>query len=536
MGIDIKLKGSLSGAEVDSISEKIEQFLEKEDDDRQLRLRIRLSMEDMILKTYEFLGEGVPYTLMMGKNYGRRFIHFSYGGESFNPIVFSDDASENWSRRIMADLGLSPVWQYKDGLNVLELKFEKKRLGNLESIVLAMIAALAVGFLGMELLSEEIRDSLCELLFRPLQETFFKFLSVFSGFMILLSVACGIFNIGDASSFGLIGKNMFKRFIGITFAVATTVALVSMLLFPAASAENNAAGVDVSGLPDILNLIFDIIPGDPVSPFLNGNAMQVVVLGLIIGVTILILGEKMRTVRDVAQELNTLVMSILTAVCKFLPIYVFLVLTDMIWSDKFKILINIWKPFVAASVLSMLILLFLILYVSVKFKTSPVLLAKKMFVTFMICFSSATCITAFSQTIEDSRDKLGVDPEYVSVALPIRSILYKPALVTELVVLSFCMAQIYDVKISVIWIILTILTSSILTMACPPIPGAVAMLFGILFPELGIPVEAMAFAVTCDVFYDFIDAAVNNSLGMLEFVLQADHLDILDRDVLRKRT
>ena len=129
-----------------------------------------------------------------------------------------------------------------------------------------------------------------------------------------------------------------------------------------------------------------------------------------------------------------------------------------------------------------------------------------------------------------------VDEKYVKVALPIRSIIYMPALVVELIVLIYCMASLYDVSVNISWVIIGIIISSILAMAVPPIPGAVAMLFGILFTQMGIPAEAMAFAVACDAFYDFLDAAVNNSVGIMEFVLQADNLDMLDVKTLRQKS
>ena len=533
MGAQIIRKGILTRTEVDVLSEMIGDFLEKENYDRRTLIQIRMSMEDLILSVCEALGENTPYQLTAGKNIGRQFLRFSYEGDPFDPNDSSEDPSENWSNRIMSELGLAPAWQYKNGSNTLELRLKRKRIGSFGKLLIAIAAGAAFGFLGTAVLPEALRGSLCELFFKPLQGVFFHFLSAFAGIMILLSVSCGIFNMGDISSFSKLGKTMFRRFIGFTLILATAIAIISSFLFPTASGTIDSAEINVSGLSEVLNLIYEIVPGDPITPFKEGNAMQIVFLGVVIGVAILMLGSKTDHIKTAAEECNLLVNDILSFVVKLLPVYVFCLAIDMIWSDTFKLMVNIWKPFTAAAVICILLLLFTILYVSAKFKLSPWSVWKKLLPSFFICLSTAASVSAFSQTISDSTQKFGVDEKYVKVAVPIRSIIYMPALVTELIVVTYSMAQIYEVKVNISWMLLCVLICSILAIAVPPIPGADAMLFGIIFPQLGIPIEAMAFAVTLDAIFDFLGCAVNNSLGMLEFVLQADKLKMLDKELLR---
>ena len=100
----------LTRSEVDVISEQIEMLLEKSGQNKTDRLRTKLMMEDIILNICERFGEDTTYTLYAGTVFGRQFIRLCYTGESFDPNIVSDDPSENWSRRIMSDMGLSPVW------------------------------------------------------------------------------------------------------------------------------------------------------------------------------------------------------------------------------------------------------------------------------------------------------------------------------------------------------------------------------------------------------------------------------------------
>lgn len=46
---------------------------------------------------------------------------------------------------------------------------------------------------------------------------------------------------------------------------------------------------------------------------------------------------------------------------------------------------------------------------------------------------------------------------------------------------------------------------------------------------------SMVIALICDVFYDFLSTEVNNSVGILEMVIQSDRLGMPDRETLRSK-
>lgn len=57
---------------------------------------------------------------------------------------------------------------------------------------------------------------------------------------------------------------------------------------------------------------------------------------------------------------------------------------------------------------------------------------------------------------------------------------------------------------------------------------------GILIKQLGLPGESMAVAGLLSLVLDFIATGFNLGLRHLELILQADHLGMLDQEVLRK--
>ena len=55
-------------------------------------------------------------------------------------------------------------------------------------------------------------------------------------------------------------------------------------------------------------------------------------------------------------------------------------------------------------------------------------------------------------------------------------------------------AQEYGVEVNPVWFIIAVITSSLLAIALPPLPGVGLMLYSTMFAQMGIPVEAIVLA------------------------------------------
>ena len=106
--------------------------------------------------------------------------------------------------------------------------------------------------------------------------------------------------------------------------------------------------------------------------------------------------------------------------------------------------------------------------------------------------------------------------------------------VTEFIVIAFCMAEIYSVTVTPLWIGMAIFTSVILTVATPPIPGGSVALCTLLFTQLGLPLDGIAVAVAIDVIADFFITAAEIFCLQSELVITSGKLNMLDTERLRK--
>ena len=143
-------------------------------------------------------------------------------------------------------------------------------------------------------------------------------------------------------------------------------------------------------------------------------------------------------------------------------------------------------------------------------------------------------MTAFTTSIDICRDKMGIDESYVRFTYPMGNVMYMQGTVMYLSLISVYFAETYDLKVGLMWFVMTALTSTLLAIAVPPIPGAGLTLFTILFSQLGIPKDALVMAVAMDIVFDFVDTGFNIFALHLEVIGGAHAMKQIDHEVLRK--
>ena len=151
MNLRESLTYDLSASAIDEMAEKIDAYLVALKTESKNRHRIRLSMEEILLRMREAFGEETACVLRMGTHFGRPRLLLEVQGVPFDPTVQGGEDGEfsGWSNRMLGSMGLYPLYSYADGKNQVLLKLKKPRRSPLVSLLLALAAAVLVGLAGM---------------------------------------------------------------------------------------------------------------------------------------------------------------------------------------------------------------------------------------------------------------------------------------------------------------------------------------------------------------------------------------------------
>lgn len=522
-----KEKCVLSAGSIDRISQFIEEVLTENGTDKKDILRIRLSAEEILGMWMERLPDA-EVLYKAGERFGRPYLEIWVEGIQISPD--EERGALLFSNRLLSQAGLALTYAYKNGKNCLTCNPPKKmHIGQLAQLALALVFAFCLGIV-FRFLPESAR-TVGLAVTEPLFETMLGILRAISSPMIFFAVCWGIVSIGDPEVVGKLGKRLIVRMITATFLVGIVFSLLFSLLFEISSGKGESFG---SGFSEIYAMVLQIIPSDIVSPFMEGNALQIIFLGVCIGVALLILGQRAVIVQDFVVQINEVVNFLMGVIGKFVPVFVFLSIFNLLLTAEVNYM-GIVKILALVIPGCLLLCVFYIMLTALRFKVSPVVLIRKMLPTFLIGLSTGSSAAAFTTNLETCVKELGIPKKVANFAIPLGQVIYKPDCVVCFLAMALCMAEYYGIDITVMWLVMAILTSGLLAMAVPPVPGGALTVFTVMFAQLGIPQEAIALAVAVNSILDFVMTAAAMTCLQAEVTLTAGGLDMLDEEKLLRK-
>lgn len=522
-------KYELNNTNIDIVSEKIMSFLSNGNVDSKDMLRIRLSAEEILMKYLDLLGEKKSFELFTVKRFKTLRIELHIPGESMNP--FMDDAGEESfiMGNLLASFGLAPVWNYKNGKNIIVFTArKKKKTSQIFQIGAAIVAAFIGGSL-CQILPQNVSDFLVYELVTPIFNTFMGLLSAISGPIIFLSVVWGICGIGDMATFGKIGKKMIGRFLLISCGVGILGTFVCLPFFGMSS-----SGETAFVFSDLFQMILDIIPGNLFTPFTEGNSLQIIFIAIIVGLAMLVLGNSIPLVIGFIEQTNSVIQTIMGVVCSFIPFFVFGSIFTMVAENKFSIVLKSYKSVLVMVLGDVIIMAIYLLAVCIRKKVSPVTLIKKLMPTFIIGATTCSSIAAFATNVDTCEKKLGIEKRIIEIGVPLGQVIFMPGCILCFMAPAYGMAEVFGSSITPVWMITALIICVIVAIAAPPVPGATITCYTILFMQLNIPAEAIAVVVALNVILEFITTGVNLFCLQTELICLSSSLGTLDVDMLRR--
>ena len=521
---------TLSPESIDIVSDQVQEFLTQIGTERKNIIRLKLSIENILLRLKDHFGEEKQFTFSTGSKLHRPYINIDVPGEQFDPTE-SDDEFGEISSHLFMGLGLYPGYAYSRNTNTVSFKLKKRQSNPIKGLLTAVILACIISFLGF-LAPDGVRSACYDSLLTPVYDVFIGILNTVASPMIFLSVAWGIYGIGDAATLGRIGKRMLIRYVAMTGLI--TVFSLAVLL-PFSKLHFASTGMDSSGINKIIELMLGIFPKNIVSPFLEGNTMQIILIASVVGCIMLILGSQTKLIATFIEQINYIIQYLIEMISSFVPVFIFIIILRLVWSDSLSDIYSVWKPFVSYLAVSFAAVLLVLAYVCIKEKTGLTNLIKKLFPSFFIALTTASSSAAFGTTVSSCEYDLGISSKITNFGVPLGMVLYKPTTAVSFIVSSLFFSAQYNVDISITWIITAVIVVTILAIALPPIPGGALACYTILFMQLGIPTEALGVVMILDIFADFTSTGFDTALRQCELVLTADNISMLDKAKLRKK-
>lgn len=516
-----------SNDHIDRVSEEVGKFLASAGVERREALRIKLTLEEVLLEYQAKFGEGAAFQLRCARRFPSVRIEIIVAGEAFDPLHKASEESDV-IRGLLAGIGLAPAWNYKNGKNYITFITKKKPLSGTVKMVLAILLAMVAGF-ALTALPDGISAGVNDYLLTPMTNAFMGLISAVSGPLIFLSVLGSICSMGNMETLGKIGSKTMKVILVYMLVIGVFMTALGSLFYYVEWGSS-----ETSGFAQVLDLVYDIIPSNLFEPFVTGNALQLIFISIMVGLAMLALSSRVSGVFSLVEQLGAIVQMIMAGLSSMLPLLIFVLFTGMISGGNLGALLNSWKMIAVIVLLMAVYYVLNLLRLGLKKKISPVVLFKKAWPTFIVALTTASSAAAFGTNTRDATGKFGIDKRLVEFSVPLGQVLFMPGVFAMLFGMEISFAENCGISITVPWLIIGIITNILLSFAVPPVPGGMMMGFAIAFAQMGIPAEMMGIAIAVNAIVDFPAAATNVSGWQLTLIDVADSLDMLDEEVFYK--
>ncbi|MBE8167641.1 MAG: dicarboxylate/amino acid:cation symporter [Shewanella sp.] len=390
---------------------------------------------------------------------------------------------------------------------------KSKKLGLTAKILLGMLTGLILGFGLRYILPESsfVDEYITNGLLHVIGTIFISCLKMLVVPLVFVSLVCGTCSLSDPSSLGRLGGKTISFYLFTTCVAITLAILATVLIQPGnASMATDALEYTAKAAPSLSQVLIDIVPTNPVKAMTEGKMLQIIIFAVIFGFAISHIGERGKRVAAFFDDINEVIMRVVTLVMQLAPYGVFALIAKLALTVDAKAFAELFKYFFV--VLGVLILHGLVIYpVLLKLLSglNPIIFLKKIRDVHLFAFSTASSSATLPVTIETAEHRMGVNNKIASFTLPLGATINMDGTAIMQGVATVFIAQVYGIDLSIGDYVTVVVTATLASIGTAGVPGVGLVMLAMVLNQVGLPVEGIGLIIGVDRLLDMVRTAVN---------------------------
>lgn len=329
---------------------------------------------------------------------------------------------------------------------------------------------------------------------KPLGTIFLNMIKMIVVPMVFFSITAGVASLGDLKKLRNIGVKVVGLY-ALTSALCVGLGLImANIINPGKgfdlTALSQSTDYEAQAMPSIIDTLIDMFPSNIFTSFTNTNMLQIIVFSVFLGVALIMMGKEGERLLAGVQGCANAMYKITAIVMEFSPIGVCALLADSVGAYGLKIFGPLGK--LILTVYASDVILVLLMYIPMvaflaKFPVKKWL--QGIWKVWVVTASTTSSSGSFPITTSVTNDEFGVSSELSSFSLPLGAtinmnggcIYYAAAIVMT--------AQIYGMNLTPSALVNIIISTVLVAMGCPGVPGGAIIMTTILLTNMGLPLE-----------------------------------------------
>jgi Na+/H+-dicarboxylate symporter len=239
------------------------------------------------------------------------------------------------------------------------------------------------------------------------------------------------------------------------------------------------------------------------------NFLQLVVFTIFTGVTINLVGEKAKPVKDFVSSAAQITFKMIENIVKLAPLGVFGYISWIVGTQGLESLESLGKLVVAVLTACAFQYLLFGVMIFVFTRLSPMPFYKKMLPTQSLAFATSSSKATLSTAMGQLQERLGVSKSNANFLMPLGACINMDGTAIYLGICALFFAQASGIVLAPHDYLVLILTCTLGSIGAAGIPSGSIIFMGMVLTSVGLPIEGIGFILGVDRILDMVRTTVN---------------------------
>lgn len=303
-----------------------------------------------------------------------------------------------------------------------------------------------------------------------------------------------------------------------TMAISVTIGIASQNIFAPGSGLNLAMFHDAMhsinatqmSLGEFFAQFLHNLFINPFAALAQGNIIAIVMFSLLLGIALVVGGERYRNVQNLIQELFELSLLIVGWIMVIAPLGILALLAKLIATQDTALLLTLIK-FIAVimgtTLFHGLVVLPLILYLTTR--VSPLKFFRGAREALITAFATSSSSATMPLTLRCTEQHLHVSPSITRFVVPLGAHLNMDGTALYEAAVALFVANLAGIELNLVQQLVVCFTAMVAAIGAPGIPSAGMVTVAMVLQSVGLPVEAVAILLPIDRPLDTLRTVVN---------------------------
>lgn len=329
---------------------------------------------------------------------------------------------------------------------------------------------------------------------KPLGTVFLNMIKMIVVPMVFFSITAGVASLGDLKKLRNIGVKVVGLY-ALTSALCVGLGLImANIINPGKgfdlTALSQSTDYEAQAMPSIIDTLIDMFPSNIFTSFTNTNMLQIIVFSVFLGVALIMMGKEGERLLAGVQSCANAMYKITAIVMEFSPIGVCALLADSVGAYGLKIFGPLGKLILTVYASDVILVVLMYIPMVALLARFPV---KKwlqgIWKVWVVTASTTSSSGSLPITTSVTNDEFGVSSELSSFSLPLGATINMNGGCIYYAAVIVMTAQIYGMNLTPSALVNIIISTVLVAMGCPGVPGGAIIMTTILLTNMGLPLE-----------------------------------------------